>query len=244
MILICDNCHYIFDSEILEKFPVSPEQIFPKCCPFCSASSVTYTISNGAVLTKETFPALRRTTLGERNTYEKAILKAREPIPHDNITKKARTRIEEALAIINSSADELSDDEYNILLIFAFLYGRSSCVLTYLNPILGQDRFRPGSQGRPADPQYDTERVYENVTKMFKSFVTTQNPVPDSLGSDANYVASFMRSDDMVPVKKTTKGIIRTIIDNISIEALCASPGKVYLDIISKIVSLYEKRHA
>ena len=134
----------------------------------------------------------------------------------------------------------MSDNEYNILLIFAFLCGRSSSVLSYLNPILGLDRFRPGSQGRPADPQYDTERVYENVTKMFKSFVTTRNPDPDSIGSDANYVASFMRSDDMLPARKTTKSIIRAIIGNISIQALCVSPGKAYLDVIRKIVSMYE----
>ena len=176
----------------------------------------------------------------ERNTYEKAALKAHGSIQHDNIAKKSRARIEEALAIVNSSADEMSDNEYNILLIFAFLCGRSSSVLSYLNPILGLDRFRPGSQGRPADPQYDTERVYENVTKMFKSFVTTRNPDPDSIGSDANYVASFMRSDDMLPARKTTKSIIRAIIGNISIQALCVSPGKAYLDVIRKIVSMYE----
>ena len=244
MILICDNCYHIFDSDSLEKFPVSREKNFPECCPFCGATSVTYTLSDGRVHAKKAFPALRHTTPSERNIYEKTVLKAHESIQHDNIVNKARARIEEALAIINSSGDELFDDEYNMLLIFAFLCGRSSNVLSYLTPILGLDRFRPGSQGRPADPQYDTERVYENVTKMFKSFVTSQNPAPDSLGSDANYVASFMRSGDNVPVRKTMKGIVRAIIDNISIEALCASPGKVYLDIISKIVNLYEKRQA
>ena len=240
MILVCDNCHYIFDSDSLEKFPVGQEKNFPECCPFCGATSVTYTISDGTIYAKETFPALRKITPSERNTYEKAALKAHGSIQHDNIAKKSRARIEEALAIVNSSADKLSDNEYNILLIFAFLCGRSSSVLSYLNPILGLDRFRPGSQGRPADPQYDTERVYENVTKMFKSFVTTQNPAPDSIGSDANYVASFMRSDDMLPARKTTKSIIRAIIGNISIQALCVSPGKTYLDVIRKIVSMYE----
>ena len=244
MILICDNCHYIFDSDNFEKIPVSPEKNYPECCPFCGVTSVTYTISDGKIHVKETFPALRYITPSEHNLYEKSVLKARESIQHANIAKKERAKIEEALVIINSSADELFDDEYNMLLIFAFLCGRSSNVLSYLTPILGLDRFRPGSQGRPADPQYDTERVYENVTKMFKSFVTSQNPAPDSLGSDANYVASFMRSGDNVPVRKTMKGIVRAIIDSISIEALCASPGKVYLDIISKIVNLYEKRQA
>ena len=76
--------------------------------------------------------------------------------------------------------------------------------------------------------------------KMFKSFVTTRNPDPDSIGSDANYVASFMRSDDMLPARKTTKSIIRAIIGNISIQALCVSPSKAYLDVIRKIVSMYE----
>ena len=240
MILICDNCHHIFDSDSLEKFPVSREKNFPECCPFCGATSVTYTLSDGRVHAKKAFPALRHTTPSERNIYEKTVLKAHESIQHDNITKKARARIEEALAIVNTSADELSDDEYNMLLIFAFLCGHSFSVLSYLNPILGLDRFRPGSQGRPADPQYDTERVYENVTKMFKSFVTTRNPDPDSIGSDANYVASFMRSDGMLPARKTTKSIIRAIIGNISIQALCVSPGKAYLDVIRKIVSMYE----
>ena len=60
------------------------------------------------------------------------------------------------------------------------------------------------------------------------------------VGSDANYVASFMRSDDMLPTRKTTKSIIRAIIGNISIQALCVSPSKAYLDVIRKIVSMYE----
>ena len=111
MILVCDNCHYIFDSDSLEKFPVGQGKNFPECCPFCGATSVTYTISDGTIYAKETFPALRKITPRERNTYEKAALKAHGSIQHDNIAKKSRARIEEALAIVNSSADKLSDNE-------------------------------------------------------------------------------------------------------------------------------------
>lgn len=238
MILICDNCHYIFDSDSIEKFPASPDEISSERCPFCDAISVIYTISDGAIHTKETFPALRQTTPSERNTYEKAILKALGSVHLDDKAKKSRVRIEKAIAIINLSADKLSDDEYNMLLIFAFLYGRNADVRFYLNPLLGLERFSPSSHGRSADAKYDTERVYEKVTKLFRSFVTSPNHNQNSLSSDARYVVSFMRQRNMMSVKKTTVRVYRSIINSISIETLCESPGKVYLDTIRRIVDL------
>lgn len=85
-----------------------------------------------------------------------------------------------------------------LLSVIALCYHKNySASLTTILTHRGLDCFRLGSQGRPADLQYDTERVFENVTKMFKSFVTTQKPDPDSLGSDTNYVTSFMRSGNM-----------------------------------------------
>ena len=238
MILVCDNCHYIFDSDSLEKFPVGQGKNFPECCPFCGATSVTYTITDGTIYAKETFPALRKITPSERNTYEKAILKALGSVHLDDKAKKSRVRIEKAIAIINLSADKLSDDEYNMLLIFAFLYGRNADVRFYLNPLLGLERFSPSSHGRSADAKYDTERVYEKVTKLFRSFVTSPNHNQNSLSSDARYVVSFMRQRNMMSVKKTTVRVYRSIINSISIETLCKSPGKVYLDTIRRIVDL------
>ena len=231
MILICDNCHYIFDSDSIEKFPASPDEISSERCPFCDAISVIYTISDGAIHTKETTPS-------ESNTYEKAILKALGSVHLDDKAKKSRVRIEKAIAIINLSADKLSDDEYNMLLIFAFLYGRNADVRFYLNPLLGLERFSPSSHGRSADAKYDTERVYEKVTKLFRSFVTSPNHNQNSLSSDARYVVSFVRQRNMMSVKKTTVRVYRSIINSISIETLCESPGKVYLDTIRRIVDL------
>ena len=239
MILICDNCHYIFDSDIVEKHPVSHEKIFPESCPFCGAASVTCTISAGKFHAKEVFPALRYTTSGERTTYEKAVLKARESIQHDNIAKKAR--IEDALAIINPSANDLSDDEYNMLLIFAFLYGYSTDARAWLKPILGLERFRPGSQGKPADPQYDTIRVYENVTKVFSSFIKRVDRYPDSLSSVAVHVASMMRHGVTVSAKRSMVRTYKATIKNISMQTLCKSPGEVYLETINNLMELWEK---
>ena len=241
MILICDNCHYIFDYDIIEKHPVSPEKIFPESCPFCGATSVTCTISANKFHAKEAFPALRYATPGERTTYEKAVLKARGSIPQDETVKKARAKLEEALALINLSADKLSNDEYNMLLIFAFLYGYSTDARAWLKPILGLERFRPGSQGKPADPQYDTIRVYENVTKVFSSFIKRVDRYPDSLSSVAVHVASMMRHGITVSAKRSMVRTYKATIKNISMQTLCKSPGEVYLETINNLMELWEK---
>ena len=148
---------------------------------------------------------------------------------------------EKAINLINSVADMLSDDEYNILLIFAFLYAYSTDACIWLKPILGLSRFRPGSRGRSADSCFDTIRVYEHVTEMFRSFATRRHHYPDYLSSNASHVASLMRQSGVDLGNKSSAKAYTVIIKNIRIQTLSTSPGAVYLNVIKKLVELCEK---
>lgn len=240
MILICDNCHYLFDTDSLQGFSENSENAISESCPLCGAYSITYKINTGDIFEEGIFPAIRRATFNESREYNRVISEARGLNCLDEKSKRSRARIEEAISIINMACNTLSDDEYNMLLIFSLLYGHSKDARIWLKPILGLDRFRPGSRGSSVNSHFDAIRVYENVTDMFRCFVRGSNHSLESLSSDAKYVASFMRQGDAIHVKKTTAGINRAIINSISIESLFESPGKAYLDVIRKIVSLYE----
>ena len=241
MILICDNCHHLFDSDTFQGTFESDKTAISTCCPFCGASTVIYTISTGNINEERAFPAIRHASSNENNMYEQAIRKAGSSGYLNKKTAESKVRIEEAINLISLVADRMSDDEHNMLLIFAFFYGYSTDARIWLKPILGLSRFRPGSRGRSADPCFDTIRVYENVTEMFRSFATRPNHYPGHLSSNASHVASLMRQSGVALGNKSSAKVYSVIIKNISIQTLSTSPGAVYLNVIKKLVELCEK---
>ena len=239
MILICDNCHYLFDSGNLQGDSAGLNKKL-KCCPFCDASTITYKISTGSTYVERTIHAIRQASSNERYIYEQAILKDNDSGYLNGKENESKIKIEKAINLINPVADMLPDDEYNILLIFAFLYGYSIDPCIWLKPILGLSRFRPGSRGRSANPCFDTIRVYENVTEMFRSFATRRQSYPVFLSTDANHVASLMRQSGVALGNKSSAKAITIIIKNIRIQTISTSPGAVYINVIKKLVELCE----
>ena len=241
MILICDNCHHLFDSDTFQGTFESDKTAISTCCPFCGASTVIYTISTGNINEERAFPAIRHASSNENNMYEQAIRKAGSSGYLNKKTAESKVRIEEAINLISLVADRMSDDEHNMLLIFAFFYGYSTDARIWLKPILGLSRFRPGSQGRPADPRFDTVRVYKNVTEIFRSFISEKDHDANPLISDSKYVASLMRHSYKISSKKSMARTYNAIIKNISIQTLCSSPSEIYLETISNLISLFDK---
>ena len=241
MILICDNCHHLFDLDTLQGASAGRNNTILQCCPFCDASTVIYKISTGNTYVETTIHAIRRASSNERHMYKQAILKDNYSGCLNEKANESKTKNEKAINLINSVADMLSDDEYNILLIFSFLYAYSTDACIWLKPILGLSRFRPGSRGRSADPCFDTIRVYENVTEMFRSFATRPNHYPGHLSSNASHVASLMRQSGVALGNKSSTKAYTVIIKNIRIQTLSTSPGAVYLNVIKKLVELCEK---
>lgn len=144
--------------------------------------------------------------------------------------KSRRARINDAVAlIINTSDKELSDDEYNMLLIFAFLYGHSAGAREWLGPILGLSRFQPSNRCRPADPKYDIIRVYENVTGIIEALASAKG-YRDVISEDAAYVVSLMRTKSPKDGKTNRK-----VVKSISIKTLDAAPGQAYINAVQQL---------
>lgn len=237
MIFICDNCHHLFDPDTLHGSFAGRNKVIPQYCPFCKATTVNYKINVGNACIEGTFPAIRRTTFSESYEYNHVINEVGDVNHFGKQPKEEQVKIEEAIALITSVADKLSDDEYNMLLIFAFLYGYSTDACIWLKPILGLSRFRPGNRGRSVDPRFDSIRVYENVTNMFRSFVNRRNCM-DSFSAGASHVASLMRHNSTVSARRSTTMTYKATIKNISIQTLCMSPSAVYLETVRKLVEL------
>lgn len=103
MILICDNCHYLFDTDSLKGFSDNSENDIPESCPLCGAYSITYKINTGDLFEEGIFPAIRCATFNESREYNRVISEARGLNCLDEKSKRSRARIEEAISIINKA---------------------------------------------------------------------------------------------------------------------------------------------
>lgn len=221
----------------------------PLIFPSCGASYISYKIDAGDIQTEGSLPAVRHATHQEIEEYVQAFKYARSN-KHKEI--QACRKIEEALATLRSYSDRLSDDEYNILLIFVFFIAHSAKPETWLEPVLVIARLRPSpvNRGRTALPERDVIRAYENMIQIFCSMVKGSSKIPDTGNSDAYRLATLMRKpsemtsghasyreDSRRKSASQKKALLKTI-NNISIGTISETPSRDYLEVVREYLDL------
>ena len=264
MIFICDSCHYLFEKRLFtnpetnKQASADPEKLLthdahnnvPSMCPSCGASCITYKIETGDIQTTGSLPAVRYAAPREIEEYVQAVNIARSSKQKEI---QACKKTEEALAILHACSDRLSNDEYNLLLIFVFFVEHSAKPEAWLEPVLGISRFRPSpfNSGRAARPEQDVIRAYENMLQIFSSMVKGLGTTSTE-SADAYRIASLMRktsemtSDRESSQKKQAlqrKTLLKTI-RNIPIESISEAPGQDYLEAVRKLLDLSQKKAA
>lgn len=217
----------------------------PLICPSCGASYISYKIDAGDIQTESTLPTVRYAAPQEIDIFIQAVNNARSKKQKEMKTCK---KIEEALAILQTHSDHLSDDEYNLLLIFVFFIAHSAKPETWLEPVLGISRFRPSpvNRGRAACPERDVIRAYENMIQIFCSMVKGPSEIPNAGSSDAYRLTTQMRKPSEIASEREgrrgksasqKKALLKTI-NNISIGTISETPSRDYLGVVREFLDL------
>ena len=248
MILTCNSCHHVFDSDELVRH-----------CPSCGTATIMIRVRTGEVDKTVPVPAIRLADKNEVEAFQYALKEAEIENLLDQQSLEARKRLRAALGIIDSVDGSghagLTDSEYNMLLMLSCFYAIATNPKSWLEPVLGLKRFRPYGRGRAADPSLDTQRLYETVKSIFKSEVQRSvipkkqktdpaDPFP-AFSAPVSYLDTRawivtqlfgrfrINDEDRPDNRKRTPGAIVQAVD---IGELCENPGDTYLATVAKLV--------